>query len=205
MPARRFLTVPEALLVIVILAILTALLLPQVQSTWNSGTHERMREKLMVIGQTLMMERNSGLPTKTVDPRDFQFQSAEQPEPLPTAAPAMLAQRHGIKARWHRDGAFERILFYPIAVEAEIAIDPWSNAEPTPQMVMVPLDPIDVETLPRLYGCGGANSERLRERQLVRMKRLFSRHGIGDAATLLSDGSVRYILVDELWKKLQAP
>ena len=96
------------------------------------------------------------------------------------------------------NGAYEEVFFYPIATSSRIKIEPQSNAEPTPQILMVPVDWIDRETLPNLYNCRSTTTERLRECQLRRIKELFSKHGIEFAATLMSDGSVVYIRVDDL-------
>lgn len=167
------------------------------RASWNAGARERLSDALRTIAYRLVDVREGDL-RECLDPWDFTPRSAADGALAPPADPDQLAARHGVTVRWYRDGRLQSLFFYPIAIVAEIIVDPHSDATPSPQVVMVPLEPIDRGTVPNLHGCMNCSAERLQECQLQRIRSLFALHGIDYAAAILSDGSVRYVAVDEL-------
>lgn len=179
-------------------SVVTMILLPQPQLGWNSGARERLAEALKTIGQELLRgdERGAG---NRLDPQDFIAENTEQRLGLTRPRGEVLVKRHGVRLSWRKDGRYEDVLFYPIAFSNSVTIEPNASAAPVPQIVMVPLDDVDVEAVPTLYGCGNTNADEEGECQLRRMKELFLQQGIGDAAVLMSNGSVLHIQVDKLF------
>ena len=163
----------------------------------------KLCDALREIGHSLRAsERNTA--GERVDAEDFNPWRAAADRQRHEQDGRLRVKRHGVVAVWlSRDGALRKTLFYPIALAKEIVLEPPSGVEPTPQIVMVPVDEEDVETLPILSGCRGVAPDRMEECQRRRMKVLFSRHGIEYAATLRSDGSTLVLSVDDVcnWKR----
>jgi hypothetical protein len=182
------------------LGIVAMLLLSQPKVAWNAGARERLFGALNAIACDLRV-KDDGVGSSKLDSRDFIPRSMEHRVESTPRNGKVLVEQHGVSMQWRRNGAYEGLLFYPVAVSQEVAIEPQSNAEPTPQIVMVPVDEEDVETLPNLSGCRDVTAERICECQFRRMKLLFSKHGIEYAIMLMSDGSVRALPVDDLRAK----
>ena len=192
------------LLGISFLGIVAMLLLPEPKAAWNDGARERLSYALKAIGCKLIAMDNRARLRK-LDPEDFIPRSVEHKVESHPRNGKLLAEQHGVSVRWRRNGAYQKLLFYPVAVSQEVVIESRSKLEPTPQIVMVPVDDEDAETLPNLSGCQDVTAKRICECQFRRMKALFSKHGIEYAITLLSDGSVRALPVDDLchWVETQ--
>jgi len=185
------------LVVIGLSVILSALLLPKPYIAWNSGARERLSKSLRTIGTELIID-NEDPTLHSVDPLFFIARRIDNQIERPTHNANLLRERYGVSLNWYRNGAYEEFFFCPIAISSKIVMEPESVAEPTPQIVMVPVDQVDKKTLPNLYGCDNISDERLQECQWGRIRELFSTHGMDYAATLMSDGSVVYVQVSDL-------
>jgi len=169
---------------------------------WNSGPREQLTRELRLIGYGLADRDRTGSRT---DPLAYLPRTAEHEAAVGIQEAERLLNSHGVKLKWYRSGKYQDIVFYPIAVSQSVSVDARSDAQPTPQIVMVPIEWADVLTLPNLCGCQRMSTAQLQACQLHRIEQLFFTLGIDDAATLMSDGSVRFIDVDELFTKLQLP
>lgn len=176
--------------------VVTTILLAPAEYAPNAGSRERLGEALRVMGQKLWVAREAP-GEQQPDLQDFIALGMQRVEHQDREG-EILAQRHGITLSWHQDEACEQILFYPLVISSEVCMDPQPTGEPSPQIVMVPVDPEDIETLPTLYGCTNASGRRLSQCQVLRMKALFAKHRIRYAAALMSDWSVVYVPVDRL-------
>jgi hypothetical protein len=197
---KKWNTIASAVVVgITCLALAALLLSPEPQAAWNSGARDRLSEALKAIGYNLYLAQgNERDGPHKLDARDFIPRSREQKvDPLRPNGRSLVEQ-HGVSVRWRQNRVWKTLLFYPIALSQKIVIEPQSNAEPTPQVVMVPIDEEDIETLPNLSGCQDVNAKTVCQCQFHRMKVLFSEHGIEYAITLRSDGSAWALPVDEL-------
>ncbi|MBN1394710.1 MAG: hypothetical protein JW959_06775 [Pirellulales bacterium] len=173
--ASKYLRIGVDIFVVVVIgAILAALLLPEPQCAWNSGSHERLRNSLRAICQCLISEN----PHDKIDPLDFTPYYSDSESQGEAHDAKRLIEQHGVRVKWHQSGAWSDVLFYPIALSDKIVIDSATSDCPTPQIVMVPVERMDEETLPNLHGCTDLTAEEKRICQLRRMKALFSARGI---------------------------
>lgn len=177
-------------------ALIAAIMLPEPRVAWNSGARERLGAALRAIERRITAGDANAF--GKLDVRDFVARNDDVQAQLPGRAGDVLAERFGVKVKWRRGGVYRELLFYPIALGDEVRIEPTSPGPAIPQIVMVPLDDADKQTLPHLYGCRPAAGTGNAERRLRRIKTLFETHGINDVATLMSDGGVVYHRADDL-------
>jgi len=202
MPRRYFTGGLAALVTIAITAIIVKMmLLPEPEIAWNSGARERLAEALKAIASNLHAP-DDGAAGSRFDPQEFIAQNMEQQVEPVSHNGRELVEKHGVTLRWRGNGVYQDVLFYPLAISNKVALEPHTDVRPTPEIVMVPVEDKDIETLPILYGCANSNANAQRECQLRRLKSLFLQQGIADAAVLMSDGTVLHIPVDNLFRDL---
>lgn len=183
----------SVLVVVVCAIIIAALLMSEPQVAWNSGARERMKEALrgIAVGVRVDDERH-------VDYSDFVATASDGDRFGGSDRAIVLLKRHGLWLSWRRDGRYEKVLFYPIAICSQASASGQRN-DCTPCLVIVPIAEEDVPTLPTLYGCASDDPVRRQERQFRRMAKLYADHGMEYAATLMTDGSNMFVEVQELF------
>lgn len=194
---RRFRIGATVVVAIGFIALLLSLLLPKPKMVWNAGARQRLTKALHLIARELVA-KNKRKPGNKIDLQDFTPRSVEHKGDLRGKDTILLVKKHGVLCNWRENGNFVEVLFYPIALSKNITLGAHLDKKPMPQIVMVPVDKLDRETLPNLHGCENVAEADMQECQLRRMKELFSKHGITYAAALMSDKSVEYIPIDEL-------
>ena len=174
------------MIIIFVILLLAGILLPKPDVAWNSGARQTLAEALQDIGDKL----------GELNPRDFVCQKAVDDSGLYVVDGNELARKHGVELRWHDKNAYRNLHFYPIAISNKIDVTSDVNARVTPQLVMVPIDGVDRETLPILYGCEKAQG--CEECQQKRIRELFHKYRLQYAAVLMSNNTVRFAPIDTL-------
>ena len=196
-PRRRWfqLSLREMLFLVTLTAGLMLWITAEPQVAWNSGARERLGEALRKIGRQFSETNASGVKGQ-LDPRDFMPHAVKDQAGFPAADGVARAKKHGLTVRWRERGRYRNVVFYPIAISREIVVSPHASTEPTPQIIMVPVEEADIPTLPTLYGC--SNTKDLEACQLRRIETLFTAQHMERAAVLLSDGTVLFVPIGDL-------
>ena len=165
------------------------LCIPKVQVAKNSGNRQKLSRRLREISVPLASEST---------PADYvSYFVAGGHDVSKEGRCGQLFNRFGLTLNWHQSESVEELSFYPLAVSNHIVIDPSSVEPPTIQVIMVPIRNIDKGHLPTLSECVNVNADEIVKCQLRQIQRLLD---LGErfAATLLSDGHVRFVSNEEL-------
>lgn len=173
----------ELSVAVAIASCLVAILWSEPQVARNSGAREKLAHALQTIGRDLAVRQGPLAQNQTG--RTFLLQ-------------------HDVSATWHGEQGYEPLVFKPFALAAEVELSSSSAEPPVPQIVLVPVDQHDDDSMPTLFVDQPLEDRDPPLRQWIQMHGLFQRFGVGDAATLMSDGSVRHIPTSELFAQLEA-
>lgn len=156
---------------------------------WNSEARGHLAEAV----------RHIGIALKTPG-RDLPFiPTLEQSECSPHERTKWLSQ-YGVLLRWHDGDGYKETLFYPIALSSDIILEEDRVAPLSPQVVMVPIDRSDRLTVPFLSPCSDeVTIDELEDCQKSQIEKRFRSKNIQDATTLMSDGSVRHLALQDLF------
>lgn len=183
----------EVSVVLLILAALCLLLIPEPRVARNSGNIERLSEILREISVPLIEEEARPSLAECFIRRG---ERAELQNNLEEGR--QLFERFGVTQQWYGDGEWGEASHYPLAVADSVEFAPNSEVEPRIQVLMVPIRDSDIATLPNLYECADLNPEDAMAGQLKQMGERIGMFNAEYTAALFSDGSIWYVSDEDL-------